>query len=140
MNNYLIPLAKQELLHHMLQVGGTAMCPLQRPEQTIHATFEVELTDDNAVINVDLGGHSGHLTLKRSDRANHLHLRDFIQDIANGRIESAQLAPASTTDDQKLAPETPEPTPEQSSRDTQIQRMLDESEALIKGIRTLLAA
>jgi hypothetical protein len=30
------------------------------------------------------------LTLKRSDRANHLHLRDFIQDIANGRIESAQ--------------------------------------------------
>lgn len=140
MNSYLIPLAKQALLHHMLQVGGTAMCPLQRPEQTIHASFEVELTDDNAVINVDLGGHSGHLTLKRSDRANHLHLRDFIQDIANGRIESAQLAPALTTDDQKLARETPEPTPEQSSRDTQIQRMLDESEALIKGIRTLLAA
>ena len=140
MNDYLIPLAKQELLHHMLQVGGTAMCSLQRPEQTINARFEVELTDDNAVINVDLGGHSGHLTLKRSDRANHLHLRDFIQDIANGRIESAGLAPASPTDDQKLAPETPEPTPDQSSRDTQIQRMLDESEALIKGIRTLLAA
>lgn len=140
MNNYLIPLAKQEFLHHMLQVGGRAVCPLQRPEQTIHARFDVELTDDNAVINVDLGGHSGQLTLKRSDRANHLHLRDFIQDIANGRIESARLAPASTTDDQKLAPETPEPTPEQSSRDTQIQRMLDELEALIKGIRTLLAA
>ncbi|MGG7557761.1 hypothetical protein [Pseudomonas sp. ES3] len=140
MNNYLIPLAKQELLHHMLQVGGTAMCPLQRPEQTIHASFEVELTDDHAVINVDLGGHSGHLTLKRSDRANHLHLRDFIQDIANGRIESARLAPASTTDDQKPNPETPEPTPEQSSRDAQIHRMLDESEALIKGVRKLLTA
>ena len=140
MNSYLIPLAKQELLHHMLQVGGTAVCLLQRPEQTIHASFEVELTDDNAVINVDLGGHSGHLTLKRSDRANHLHLRDFIQDIANGRIESAQLAPASMTDDQKPEPETPEPTPEQSSRDAQIHRMLDESEALIKGVRKLLAA
>jgi hypothetical protein len=124
----------------MLQVGGTAVCPLQRPEQTIHACFEVELTDDNAVINVDLGGHSGHLTLKRSDRANHLHLRDFIQDIANGRIESAQLAPASSTDDQKPEPETPEPTPEQSSRDAQIHRMLNESEALIKGVRQLLAA
>ena len=140
MNNYLIPLAKQELLHHMLQVGGAAVCPLQRPEQTIHASFEVELTDDNAVINVDLGGHSGHLTLKRSDRANHLHLRDFIQDIANGHIESAQPAPASPADDQNLTPETPEPTTEQSSRDEQIHRMLDESEALIKGVRKLLAA
>lgn len=75
MNSYLIPLAKQELLHHMLQVGGAAVCPLQRPEQTIHASFEVELTDTTALINVDLGGHTGELTLKRSDRANHLHLR-----------------------------------------------------------------
>jgi hypothetical protein len=92
MNTYLIPLAKQDLLHHMLQVGGAAVCPLQRPEQTIHARFEVELTDDSAVISVDFGGHTGELTLKRSDRANHLHLRDFIQDIANGRIESAEPA------------------------------------------------
>lgn len=124
MNSYLIPLAKQELLHHMLQVGGAAVCPLQRPEQTIHASFEVELTDDNAVISVDFGGHTGELTLKRSDRANHLHLRDFIQDIANGRIESAQPAPA----------------PEQPSSVEQIQRMLDESEALLNGVRKLLAA
>ena len=124
----------------MLQVGGTAMCPLQRPEQTIHAIFEVELTEENAVINVDFGHHTGELTLKRSDRANHLHLRDFIQDIANGRIESARLAPASTTDDQTPEVKTPIPTPEQSSRDAQIHRMLDESEALIKGVRKLLAA
>ena len=125
MNDYLIPLAKQELLHHILQVGGAAVCPLQRPEQTIHASFEVELTDDNAVISVDFGGHSGHLTLKRSDRANHLHLRDFIQDIANGRIESAQ---------------PPAPNPELVDLATQMQRMLDESESLINGLRKLLAA
>ena len=97
MSSYLIPLAKQDLLNHMLQVGGVAVCPLQRPEQTIHASFEVELTDDNAVISVDFGGHTGELTLKRSDRANHLHLRDFIQDIANGRIESAEPAPPPRT-------------------------------------------
>lgn len=124
MNNYLIPLAKQELLHHMLQVGGTAMCPLHRPEQTIHASFEVELTDDCAVISVDFGEHTGELTLKRSDRANHLHLRDFIQDIANGRIESAQ----------------PAPTSEQPTRTEQIQQMLAESEALLNNVRKLLAA
>ena len=124
MNSYLISLAKQELLHHMLQVGGTAVCPLQRPEQTIHASFEVELTDDNAVISVDFGGHTGELTLKRSDRANHLHLRDFIQDIANGRIESAE----------PMAP------PEQPGSAAQIQQMLAESEALLNNVRKLLAA
>jgi hypothetical protein len=118
MNNYLVPLAKQELLHHMLQVGGAAVCPLQRPEQTIHANLEVELTDNKVVISVDLGGHTGELTLKRSDRANHLHLRDFIQDIANGRIESA----------------------EQLGSAAQIQQMLAESEALLNNVRKLLAA
>lgn len=123
MNSYLIPLAQQDLLHHMLQVGGAAVCPLQRPEQTIHASFEVELTENSAVINVDLGGHTGELTLKRSDRANHLHLRDFIQDIANGRIESAQPAP-----------------PEQSGRLAQIDRALADSEALLDRVRKLIAA
>lgn len=123
MNSYLIPLANQELLHHMLQVGGAAVCPLQRPEQTIHASFEVELTDTTALINVDLGGHTGELTLKRSDRANHLHLRDFIQDIANGRIESAQPAP-----------------PEQSGRLAQIDQALADSEALLNRVRKLIAA
>lgn len=123
MNSYLIPLAKQELLHHMLQVGGAAVCPLQRPEQTIHAKFEVELTDTTAVVNVDLGGHTGELTLKRADRANHLHLREFIQDIANGRIESAQPAP-----------------PEQVGRLAQIDQALADSEALLQRVRKLIAA
>lgn len=124
MSSFFIPLAKQDLLHYMLQVGGAAVCPLQRSEQTIHASFEVELTDDSAVISVDLGGHTGELTLKRSDRANHLHLRDFIQDIANGRIESAE----------------PTPSPEQPSSAAQIQQMLAESEALLNNVRKLLAA
>jgi hypothetical protein len=123
MSSYLIPLAKQELLHHILQVGGAAVCPLQKPEQTIHASFDVELTDDSAVISVDFGGHTGELTLKRSDRANHLHLRDFIQDIANGRIESAEPTP-----------------PEQIGSTAQIQQMLAESEALLNTVRKLLAA
>lgn len=140
MSGYLIPLGKQELLHQMLQVGGAAVCPLQRPEQTIHASFEVELTDHSAVISVDLGGHSGELTLKRSDRANHLHLRDFIQDIANGRIESAAPAPAAALDKRMIEPEKIESTSPQINRDAQINQMLDESEALIASARKLLAA
>lgn len=125
MSEFFIPLPYQELLHHILQVGGMTACPLQRPEQTIHASFEVELTDNTAVVSVDFGGHSGRLTLRRSDRANHLHLRDFIQDIANGRIESAVACA---------------PNPELAPIATQINRMLDESEALINGLRKLLVA
>ncbi|UVM74906.1 hypothetical protein [Pseudomonas alvandae] len=140
MNNFLIPLGKQELLHHMLQTGGVALCPLQRPESTIHARLEVELTDQAVVISVELGGHSGELTLKRSDRANHLHLRDFIQDIANGRIESAQPAPGSTMDQELPRSAADDFEQEQPSRDTQIARLLDESQALLNSVRTLLAA
>ncbi|MNL66592.1 hypothetical protein D3C87_1910850 [compost metagenome] len=99
------------------------MCPLQRPEQTIHANFEVELTETTAVISVDLGGLTGELTLKRADRANHLHLREFIQDIANGRIESAQPAP-----------------PGQIGRLAQIDQALADSEALLERVRKLIAA
>jgi hypothetical protein len=122
MNSYLIPLEKQELLHYMLQVGGAAVCPLQRPEQTVHASFEVELTDTTAVVNVDLGGLTGELILKRSDRANHLHLRDFIQDTANGRIESARPAP-----------------PAQVGRLAQLDQALADSESLLDHVRKLIA-
>lgn len=94
MSGYSIHLAKQELLNHMLQVGGKAAVHLHRPEQVIQAGFEVELTDTQARCTVELGGHTGEITLRRSDRANHLHLRDFIEGIANGRTDSAALAPA----------------------------------------------
>jgi hypothetical protein len=51
-------------------------------------------------------------------------MRDFIQDIANGRTESAE----------------PSPPPEQSGSAAQIQQMLAESEALLNNVRKLLAA
>lgn len=97
MNHYSIPLAKQELLHHMLQVGGKAAVHLHCPEQVIQADFSVELTDTHARCSVELGGHTGEVTLRRRDLANHLHLRDFIEDMANGRHESAAPAPAKAT-------------------------------------------
>jgi len=97
MSGYAIHLAKQELLNHMLQVGGRAAVHLHSPEQVIEASFEIELTDTHARCTVELGGHTGQLTLRRTDRANHLHLRDFIQDMANGRHENAALAPAHAT-------------------------------------------
>lgn len=89
MNDFIVPFAKQELLHHMLQVGGSATCELQRELQTICASFDVELTTHTAVISAELGPLTGQLTLKRKDPGNHLRLRDFLQDIANGRLSAA---------------------------------------------------
>jgi hypothetical protein len=97
MNHYAIPLAKQDLLHDMLQIGGKATVHLHSPAQVIQAEFDVELTDTHARCSVELGGHTGQVTLRRADRANHLHLRDFIEDIANGPTASPVLAPAPAT-------------------------------------------
>lgn len=83
MSGFSVPLARQELLHHVLQVGGSAVCGLIRPETSMQANFEVELTTDLAIIHVDADGRKGTVKLRRNDRANHLHLRDFIHEIAN---------------------------------------------------------
>lgn len=145
MSHFVIPLDKQELLHHMLQAGGKALCPLHRPEQTIHASVEVELSGTSAVINVELGGHTGELTLKRSDRANHLHLRDFIQDIANGRIESADPAPGSAFDDPIFTPMGIGTQPKSTSARLSIpaakmNELLDDAETVIANLRKQLSA
>lgn len=83
MTSYLIPLARQELLYHMLQTGGRAVCEMTRPAETIHATFDVELTEEHAVVSAECAGQTKVLKLRRRDRANHLHLRDLLQSLAN---------------------------------------------------------
>jgi len=83
MSAYSLPLARQELLHHMLQVGGEATCDLIRPEQTMRAELSVQLTSAMTIVEVSVGGRKDSIRLRRNDRANHLHLRDFIHEVAN---------------------------------------------------------
>jgi hypothetical protein len=83
MNKFSIPLVRQDLLHHVLQVGGEAVCGLSKPEQTIQAELAVEFTPDTTTVRVEVAGREGTIKLRRNDRANHLHLRDFIQEVAN---------------------------------------------------------
>jgi hypothetical protein len=89
MSQYSIPLAKQDLLHHMLQVGGAAVVHLRSPERLIEATFTVERGIERTVTDVQMGEHRGSIALPTKNHANHLLLRDFIEDMANGRHESA---------------------------------------------------
>ncbi len=59
---------------------------MQRPALTIQARFDVDLTDEYAIVRVDVSGHTDHVRLRRGDRANHLHLRDFMHELANRQI------------------------------------------------------
>lgn len=86
MNCFQLPLMEQDLLHHMLQTGGRAACSMVRPAQTIQAVFDVELTAEYALVRVDVAGRSDQVKLRRGDRANHLHLRDFMHEVANRQI------------------------------------------------------
>lgn len=87
MSAYSLPLARQELLHHMLQVGGDATCDLIRPEQTMRAEFSVELTPSWTIVEVNVAGRKDCIKLRRNDQANHLHLRDFIHEVANPQVQ-----------------------------------------------------
>lgn len=94
MSAFVVPFPKQDLLHQVLAAGGTITCPLYSPTTQFDADVEVELSDEHAYIKVAFRGLTGSLTLPRGDRANHLHLRDFIQDVANGRTEAGRTPQA----------------------------------------------
>lgn len=90
MSEYIVPLAKVLLLQHVLQNGGTSSCPVRRTEITLTAEVSIELDGESIVAQVTFGPLTGSLKLQRGDSANYLHLRDFIQDIANGRTETGR--------------------------------------------------
>lgn len=94
MSAFLVPFHKQDLLHQVLAAGGTITCLLYCPTAQFDADVEVELSDKHVHIKVTFRGLTGSLTLTRGARANHLYLRDFIQDVANGRTESGRTQQA----------------------------------------------
>lgn len=90
MSEYLVPLAKVMLLRHLLLNGGSSSCPVRRPEVTLTADINIQLDGESIVARVTFGPSTGTLTLRQGDSANYLHLRDFIQDIANGRMDTGR--------------------------------------------------
>ncbi|MGF6591103.1 hypothetical protein LOY37_18290 [Pseudomonas sp. B21-012] len=92
MSEYILPLKRVMLLQHVLENGGTTTCPMRRPETSIDARIDVENDDRTHRLKVTFGPLTGSLTLQRGDSAKYIALRDFMQDLANGRTESGQLS------------------------------------------------
>ncbi|MNM57686.1 hypothetical protein D3C81_689000 [compost metagenome] len=89
MNEFQIPLRQIMLLQSTLEKGGTAICKLQRPEVSVDAHVEIENDTTHHRVKVTLGPLCSSLSLPRALSTKCQSLRDFLQDLANGRADSA---------------------------------------------------
>ncbi|MBF8703324.1 hypothetical protein [Pseudomonas putida] len=90
MSEFFITLRRVMLLQHVLENGGTTRCPMQRPETSIDAHVEIENDLRTHQVKVTFGPATGTITLQRGDSSKYMALRDFLQDLANGRTESGR--------------------------------------------------
>ncbi|MFW3895920.1 hypothetical protein [Pseudomonas bharatica] len=92
MSAYQVPLGSVMLLQQVLEKGGTTTCPVRRQQDWDIATIDAEVNQDTASVRVEFKSLARRLRLQRGDSANHLHLRDFIQDLANDRSDAVAKA------------------------------------------------
>ena len=89
MSEFQISLCQIMLLQRTLDNGGTATCKLQRPEAKVDAQIHIENDNTHHCITVTLGPLCSSLRLPRALSTKCQSLRDFVQDLANGRADSA---------------------------------------------------
>lgn len=85
MNEYTVPLRRVMLLQSTLENGGTATCQMRRPEIATDMHIAVENDDRTHHLKVTFGPITGSLTLQRCDSAKYMALRDYLEELANGR-------------------------------------------------------
>ena len=88
MSEFQISLRHIMLLQRTLDNGGIATCTLQRPEVAVDAQIEIENDCTHHRIKVTLGSLCSSLSLPRALSTKCQSLRDFVQDLANGRADS----------------------------------------------------
>ncbi|MCG8294280.1 hypothetical protein [Pseudomonas entomophila] len=92
MSEFTIPLSRVMVLERTLEHGGTAICKLQRPEASLDAQVSIENDDTTHHIKVTMGPLASSLTLPRRLATKCQSLRDFLQDLANGRADSGAMS------------------------------------------------
>lgn len=109
MSNFTLPEDALIRLAAQVNVSGTfthtVRSAYSRHQVMLRLTIERGGEDTEAT--VEIGGERHHITLQNNDPARHIHLADFIDAIANGRVDSAAPAPARVT----RTPLLPEPEP-----------------------------
>lgn len=90
MSEFLIPLRNVMLLQSVIENGGTALCELRRPEQTLAANLTVESDACSHIVTLSIGPLKSSLTLQRASADKYRTLRDFIEDVANGHADSGR--------------------------------------------------
>lgn len=90
MSDFTIKLRRVMLLEHTLENGGHTTCPLHRPETSLDAHIQVENDDRDHHLQVRFGPYTGSIALPRGDSTKYMSLRNFLQDVANGRTDSGQ--------------------------------------------------
>lgn len=88
MSEFSIPLSRVMGLERTLENGGTTTCTLRRPEATLEAQVTIENDNTTHHIKVAMGPLASSITLPRKLPTKCQSLRDFLQDLANGRTDS----------------------------------------------------
>lgn len=90
MSEFTINLRRVMLLERTLESGGDITCPMRRPETCEDAYIQIENDNLSHHLKVRFGPFTGSITLRRGDSTKYMAIRDFLQDLANGRTESGQ--------------------------------------------------
>lgn len=90
MSEFYVPLKRVMLLQSVLDNGGRTSCSMHRPETIVDAQIKVENDTRTHRLEIRFGPLTGSITLQRDDTSKYMALRDFLQDLANGRTESGR--------------------------------------------------
>lgn len=94
MSAYQVPLANVMRLQRIIEKGGTATCSVHRAEDWDNVTVTAAIDQNTANLQVEFKALTRTLKLQRGDSANCLHVRDFIQDLADAQADATTKAHA----------------------------------------------
>ena len=83
MNEFTINLRRVMLLEGTLELGGSATCPLRRPETIVDAHIQVENDDRDHHLQVRFGPFTGSITLRRGDSTKYMSCLLYTSDAAD---------------------------------------------------------
>ncbi len=96
MSTYALTHASEVALANLAKFGGDDTMLLIKPAHELRATVSVEPQHKQLAASVTVNGTRNTLTLQSADPANPLHLREFIEGIANGTLDTAASGPMQT--------------------------------------------